>query len=70
VNGSTVDVCLVVCDSLRGLPDAIADVSPAAIVQACVLYLIRSAFILLQSIGDGGAMPRRMLLRSGDVLAE
>jgi putative transposase len=29
---------------LRGLPEAIADVWPAAIVQTCVLHLIRNSF--------------------------
>jgi transposase-like protein len=43
-NRGTVDVCIVVCDGLRGLPDAIADVWPQAIVQTCVLHLIRNSF--------------------------
>ena len=37
-------MCIVVCDGLRGLPDAIADVWPRAIVQTCVLHLIRNTF--------------------------
>ena len=44
LNRGTVDVCIVVCDGLRGLPDAIAAVWPAAIVQTCVLHLIRNTF--------------------------
>jgi putative transposase len=44
VNRGTVDVCIVVCDGLRGLPDAVADVWPQAIVQTCVLHLIRNSF--------------------------
>src|SRR6266581_5135292 len=44
LNRGTVDVCIVVCDGLRGLPDAIADVWPQAIVQTCVLHLIRNTF--------------------------
>ena len=44
MNRGTVDVCIVVCDGLRGLPDAIADVWPQAIVQTCVLHLIRNTF--------------------------
>jgi putative transposase len=33
-----------VTDGLKGLPDAINTVWPAAIVQACVLHLIRNSF--------------------------
>lgn len=44
LNRGTVDVCIVVCDGLRGLPEAIADVWPHAIVQTCVLHLIRNSF--------------------------
>jgi len=44
LNRGTVDVCIVVCDGLKGLPDAIADVWPQAIVQTCVLHLIRNSF--------------------------
>ena len=44
LNRGTADVCIVVCDGLRGLPDAIADVWPQAIVQTCVLHLIRNTF--------------------------
>jgi transposase-like protein len=43
-NRGTGDVCIVVCDGLKGLPDAIADVWPQAIVQTCVLHLIRNSF--------------------------
>jgi len=44
LNRGTVDVCIVVCDGLKGLPDAIGDVWPQAIVQTCVLHLIRNSF--------------------------
>jgi putative transposase len=43
-NRGTQDVCIVVCDGLKGLPDAIAGVWPQAIVQTCVLHLIRNTF--------------------------
>lgn len=36
------DVFFVVCDGLKGLPDAVNAVFPAAIVQACVIHLIRA----------------------------
>jgi putative transposase len=38
------DVCMVVCDGLKGLPDAIETVWPQAITQTCVVHLIRASF--------------------------
>ena len=43
-NRGTADVCLVVCDGLKGLPEAIATVWPAAITQTCVVHLLRNSF--------------------------
>jgi putative transposase len=43
-NRGVEDVCIVVCDGLKGLPEAINTVWPAAIVQACLLHLIRNSF--------------------------
>jgi putative transposase len=40
------DVCIVVCDGLKGLPDAIETTWSQAIVQTCVLHLIRQTFRL------------------------
>jgi putative transposase len=37
------DVCMVVCDGLKGLPDAIGEVWPQAVVQTCVIHLIRAS---------------------------
>jgi putative transposase len=37
------DVCIVCCDGLTGLPDAIGAVWPAATVQLCVVHLIRAS---------------------------
>jgi putative transposase len=37
------DVLIVCCDGLTGLPDAIAAVWPKAIVQTCVVHLIRNS---------------------------
>jgi transposase-like protein len=36
------DVFFVVCDGLKGLPDSVNAVFPQAIVQACVIHLIRA----------------------------
>src|SRR6476660_10378180 len=41
-NRGVPDVFFVVCDGLKGLPDAVNTVLPAAIVQACVIHLIRA----------------------------
>jgi putative transposase len=38
------DCCIVVCDGLKGLPDAIAATWPLALVQTCVLHLVRNTF--------------------------
>lgn len=43
-NRGTGDVCIVVCDGLKGLPEAINTVWPAAVIQTCVIHLIRNTF--------------------------
>ena len=43
-NRGTKDVCILVCDGLTGLPDAVATVWPKAIVQQCVVHMIRASF--------------------------
>ncbi len=45
-NRGVADVCIVCCDGLKGLPDAISATWPLAIVQTCVLHLIRHTFRL------------------------
>jgi transposase-like protein len=40
------DVFFLVCDGLKGLPEVVANVWPAAIVQTCVIHLIRNTFRL------------------------
>ena len=40
------DVFFLVCDGLKGLPDVVANVWPATIVQTCVIHLIRNTFRL------------------------
>ena len=37
------DVCIVCCDGLTGLPDAIGVIWPQAVVQLCVVHLIRAS---------------------------
>ena len=41
-NRGVSDVFFVVCDGLKGLPDSVSAVWPVAIVQACVIHLIRA----------------------------
>ena len=43
-NRGVEDVCIVVCDGLKGLPDAIAATWPLALTQTCVLHLLRASF--------------------------
>jgi putative transposase len=43
-NRGVADVCIVVCDGLKGLPDSIATTWSYAQVQACILHLIRNTF--------------------------
>jgi putative transposase len=43
-NRGTADVCILVCDGLTGLPDAVNTVWPQAIVQTCVVHLLRNSF--------------------------
>jgi putative transposase len=43
-NRGVADCCIVVCDGLTGLPDSVASVWPQAIVQTCVIHLLRNSF--------------------------
>ncbi|WP_354670961.1 IS256 family transposase [Actinomadura sp. DC4] len=43
-NRGVADVCMVVCDGLSGLPDAVAHVWPQALVQTCIVHLLRNSF--------------------------
>src|ERR1700761_8819175 len=51
------DVFFVVCDGLKGLPDVVSNVWPAAIVQTCIIHLIRNTF-RLSSRRDWDAIKR------------
>jgi transposase-like protein len=43
-NRGVADVCIAVCDGLKGLPEAITTAWPQTVVQTCVLHLIRNTF--------------------------
>jgi len=40
------DVFFLVCDGLKGLPEVVSNVWPEAIVQTCIIHLIRNTFRL------------------------
>jgi putative transposase len=60
-NRGVKDVFFVVCDGLKGLPDVVSNVWPAAIVQTCIVHLIRNTF-RLTSKRDWDAMKRDVKL--------
>ena len=43
-NRGVQDVCMLVCDGLKGLPDSVAAVWPLTIVQTCIIHLLRNTF--------------------------
>jgi transposase-like protein len=42
-NRGVADVCIVSCDGLKGLPEAINATWPEAVVQTCVVHLVRNS---------------------------
>ena len=45
-NRGVKDTFFVVCDGLKGLPEVVSNVWPEAIVQTCIIHLIRNTFRL------------------------
>jgi len=45
-NRGVKDVFFVVCDGLKGLPEVVSNVWPQAIVQTCIIHMIRNTFRL------------------------
>jgi transposase-like protein len=43
-NRGTADVLMVVCDGLKGFPEAIAATWPRAVTQTCIVHLLRNSF--------------------------
>src|SRR3954452_7923070 len=43
-NRGVEDVFFVICDGLKGLPDSVGAAFPQAVVQTCVIHLIRNTF--------------------------
>src|SRR5215831_18030676 len=56
-NRGVKDVFFVVCDGLKGLPEVVGNAWPQAIVQTCVVHLIRNTF-RLASKRDWDALKR------------
>jgi len=56
-NRGVEDACIVVCDGLKGLPESIEATWPLAVIQTCVLHLIRNTF-RLASRADWDKMAR------------
>jgi putative transposase len=56
-NRGVKDVFFVVCDGLKGLPEVVGAVWPEAIVQTCIIHLIRNTF-RLTSRRDADAIKR------------
>jgi putative transposase len=45
-NRGVTDTFFVVCDGLKGLPEVVSNVWPEALVQTCIIHLIRNTFRL------------------------
>lgn len=45
-NRGILDACIVCCDGLKGLPEAVNTIWPEAIVQTCVVHLVRNSLRL------------------------
>lgn len=43
-NRGVADCLILVCDGLKGLPDAVNTVWPQTVVQACIVHLLRASF--------------------------
>jgi putative transposase len=43
-NRGVADVCMLVCDGLKGLPEVVAQVWPETVVQQCIIHLLRNTF--------------------------
>jgi putative transposase len=56
-NRGVTDTFFVVCDGLKGLPEVVSNVWPQAIVQTCIIHLIRNTF-RLASRKDWDALKR------------
>jgi transposase-like protein len=56
-NRGVADVFFLVCDGLKGLPEVVENIWPAATVQTCIIHLIRNTFRLTSRV-DHDAVKR------------
>jgi putative transposase len=64
-NRGVKDVFFVVCDGLKGLPEVVSNVWPQAIVQTCIIHLIRNVRREAPDSPNGGGRPSSSGRRSG-----
>ena len=57
-NRGVKDVCMLVCDGLKGLPDAVSAVWDKTIVQTCIVHLLRNSFKIRIEEGLGADRER------------
>jgi transposase-like protein len=57
------DVLMLVCDGLKGLPEAVETVWPRTIVQTCVVHLLRNRLRGPPGLGQGRQSPQARLHR-------
>jgi putative transposase len=43
-NRGLADICILICDGLSGLPEAVNQVWPRTVVQTCIIHLLRASF--------------------------
>ncbi len=58
-NRGVEDVCILVCDGLKGLPESVSATWPLTTVQTCLLHLIRNTF-RYASRKDSGALGKQL----------
>lgn len=61
------DVCIAVCDGLKGLPEVVGNVWPLTTVQTCIIHLIRNVRREVPVLPIGGEGPLMPGCRSGPV---
>ena len=69
-NRGTADVCIVVCDGLNGLPEAINTVWSHAVVQTCVIHYsdteqaaMKCLYLVTRSLDPTGLGRTRWMMR-------
>jgi hypothetical protein len=60
-NRGVKDTFFVVCDGLKGLPDVVGNVWPHAVVQTCIIHLIRNTSFPTHGVSSGAEGCARVL---------